>query len=145
MADSQTPTLLPSSTFSTPTVHHIRESRNPGHFKMKAATAILSILSLLPAALAADTCVAECGCAGCGQVASASFVQSGDAQVASAKGWATMSVEDDIISLENESGSTLTAVIYGVVCYYISPHSSCTVTAPDNFRTTLGLQVWQHP
>ncbi|TRX90432.1 hypothetical protein FHL15_008601 [Xylaria flabelliformis] len=112
---------------------------------MKAATAILSILSLLPAALAADTCVAECGCAGCGQVASAGFVQSGDAQVATAEGWATMSVENNVISLENESGSTLTAVIYGVVCYYISPHSSCTVTAPSGFRTTLGMQVWQHP
>ncbi|KAH8161193.1 hypothetical protein CIB48_g7047 [Xylaria polymorpha] len=105
------------------------------------------ILSLLPAALAlaADTCAAECGCAGCGQVASASFVQSGDALVATAAGWATMSVEDGVISLENLSGSTLTAVIYGVACYYISPHSSCTVTTPSGFRTTFGLQIWQHP
>ncbi|KAI0465731.1 hypothetical protein F4859DRAFT_519762 [Xylaria cf. heliscus] len=112
---------------------------------MKFSTAILSLLPLLPAALAVDTCVAECGCAGCGQVASASFVESGDALVATAEGWATMSVEDGVISLENVSGSTLTAVIYGVVCYYISPHSSCTVTTPSGFRTTLGMQVWQHP
>ncbi|KAF2967263.1 hypothetical protein GQX73_g6317 [Xylaria multiplex] len=109
---------------------------------MKLAVAVLS---LLPAALAVDTCVVECGCAGCGQVASVSFVQSGNAQVATAAGWATMSVSDSVLALENVSGSTLTAVIYGVACYYISPHSSCTVAPPSNFRTTLGMQVWQHP
>ncbi|GAW14134.1 hypothetical protein ANO14919_035280 [Xylariales sp. No.14919] len=107
--------------------------------------AIAAILSLLPAALAADTCAAECGCAGCGQVASASFVQSGSSQVATAGGWATMSVSGSTIALENVSGSTLTVVVYGVVCYYISPHSSCTVMEPSNFNTNLGIQVWQHP
>ncbi|GAP86347.1 hypothetical protein SAMD00023353_1800620 [Rosellinia necatrix] len=112
---------------------------------MKVTAAALSVLSLLHAALAVDTCVAECGCAGCGQVASASFVQTGDALVATAQGWLTMSVEDGVISLENVSGSTLTAQVYGVVCYYISAHSSCTVTTPSNFRTNLGLSVWQHP
>lgn len=106
---------------------------------------LLAILSLIPASLAIDTCVAESGCAGCGQVASASFVQSGNEQVASAPGWATMTVSDSTIALENLSGSTLTVCVYGVVCYYISPKSECTVGEPDNFNTQLGLQVWQHP
>ncbi|KAH8896160.1 hypothetical protein GQ53DRAFT_819297 [Thozetella sp. PMI_491] len=109
---------------------------------MKAITAILA---LLPAALAADTCVAECGCAGCGQVASVSFVQDGDEQVATAAGWATMSLSGKTITVENLSGSTLTVNVYGQVCYYISPHSSCTVGAPDHFNTALGMMVWQHP
>ncbi|KAI1122409.1 hypothetical protein F5Y10DRAFT_75624 [Nemania abortiva] len=109
---------------------------------MKIATALLA---LLPAALAADTCVAECGCAGCGQVASTSFVKSGNKEVATAAGWATMSVSGSTIAIENLSGSTLTVTVYGVVCYYISPHSSCTVGEPDNFSTALGMQVWQHP
>ncbi|KAI0403830.1 hypothetical protein F4802DRAFT_598659 [Xylaria palmicola] len=109
---------------------------------MKVATAILA---LLPAALAGYTCVAECGCAGCGTVASVKFEQKGNAQVATAPGWATMSVADKTISLENVSNDTLTVVIYGVVCYYISPHSSCTVAAPSDFRTTLGMMVSQHP
>ncbi|TGJ78568.1 hypothetical protein E0Z10_g10196 [Xylaria hypoxylon] len=108
-------------------------------------TAVLSVLSVLHAALAADTCVAECGCAGCGQIAYANFVQTGDALVATAKGWLSMSVEDGIITLENLSRSTLTAQVYGVVCYYISPDSSCTVTTPKGFSTNLGLSVWQHP
>jgi len=105
----------------------------------------LAILSLLPAALAVDTCVAESGCAGCGQVASASFVQSGNKQVATAPGWTTMTVSDSTIALENLSGSTLTICNYGVVCYYISPKSQCTVGEPDNFNFQFGLQVWQHP
>ncbi|KAI3331180.1 hypothetical protein F4824DRAFT_297023 [Ustulina deusta] len=109
---------------------------------MKLTTAILA---LLPAALAVDTCVSECGCAGCGQVASVSFVQSGDALVATATGWATMSVEDSVISIENVSGSVLTVVIYGQVCYYISAHSSCTVGEPSSLSTAPGMQVWQHP
>ncbi|KAJ8119458.1 hypothetical protein ONZ43_g3590 [Nemania bipapillata] len=111
---------------------------------MKVATALLSFL-LPAAALAADTCVAECGCAGCGQVASAGFVQSGSKEVATAPGWATMSLSGSTLAVENLSGSTLTVVVYGVVCYYISPHSSCTVTKPSNFNTVLGIQVWQHP
>lgn len=106
---------------------------------------ITAILALLPAALAVDTCVAECGCAGCGQVAWVSFAQSGDAQVATAAGWARMSVEDSVITLENLSGSTLTVVNYGVVCYYISAHSTCTVTVPSNFNYAIGMQVVQHP
>ncbi|KAK2597491.1 hypothetical protein N8I77_012273 [Diaporthe amygdali] len=105
----------------------------------------LTVFFLLPATLATDTCVAESGCAGCGQVASASFVQSGNKQVANAPGWATMTVSDSTIALENLSGSTLTICNYGVVCYYISPKSDCTVGEPSNFNTGLGLQVWQHP
>jgi hypothetical protein len=105
----------------------------------------LAILSLVSAALATDTCVAEAGCAGCGQVASASFVQSGSKQVATAAGWATMTISDSTIALENTSGSTLTICNYGVVCYYISPKSDCTVGEPSGFNTGLGLQIWQHP
>lgn len=110
---------------------------------MKSFLSVL--LLLLPATLATDTCVAESGCAGCGQVASASFAQSGNEQVATAPGWATMTVSNSVIALENLSGSTLTICNYGVVCYYISPNSDCTVGEPDNFNFQLGLQVWQHP
>ncbi|ETS85320.1 hypothetical protein PFICI_03345 [Pestalotiopsis fici W106-1] len=104
----------------------------------------LSILSLLPAALA-TTCVAESGCAGCGQVASASFVQDGSDLVADAPGWGTLTLSGSTIELENVSGSVLTICNYGTVCYYISEHSSCTVGKPDSFNTGLGIQVWQHP
>lgn len=104
----------------------------------------LSLLSLLPAALA-TTCVAECGCAGCGQVASAAFVQDGSDLVADAPGWGTLTLSGSTIELENESDSVLTFNNYGSVCYYISPHSSCTVGKPDSFNTGLGIQVWQHP
>lgn len=107
---------------------------------------LLSVLFLLlPATLATDTCVAESGCTGCGQVASVSFVQSGNEHVATAPGWATMTVSDSIIALENLSGSTLTVCNYAVVCYYISPNSDCTVGEPDHFNFQFGLQVWQHP
>lgn len=106
---------------------------------------LLAFLSLLPATLAVDTCVEEYGCAGCGVVASEIFVQNGNEQVANAPGWATFTVSDSTISLENLSGSTLTLCVYNVVCYYISPKSECTVGEPDGFNTELGLQVWQHP
>ncbi|EMR70098.1 hypothetical protein UCREL1_2877 [Eutypa lata UCREL1] len=102
------------------------------------------VLSFLPAALAV-TCAAESGCAGCGQVAWPSFVESGGKEVATAAGWATMTVSGSTIALENVSGSTLTVCNYGVVCYYISPHSDCTVGVPSGFNTEIGMQVWQHP
>lgn len=56
-----------------------------------------------------------------------------------------MTVSDSTIGLENVSDSILTICVYGVVCYYISPHTSCTVGEPSNFNTVLGIQVWQHP
>jgi len=109
---------------------------------MKLTTAILS---LLPAALAADTCVLYCGCAGCSNVARVNFVQSNGEQVATAAGWATITVSDSIIALENLSGSTLAVRVLGVVCYTISPYSSCTARKPDNFASILGVMVWKHP
>jgi hypothetical protein len=48
---------------------------------MKVTTAILS---LLPAALAADTCVTRNSCAGCDPIADVRFVQSSGEQVATA-------------------------------------------------------------
>ncbi|PVH69831.1 hypothetical protein DL98DRAFT_598314 [Cadophora sp. DSE1049] len=108
---------------------------------MKVAAIVLSIL---PAALAV-TCVAESGCAGCGVIAWPSFTQNGNEQVATAPGWATMTLSGSTIELENVSGSTLTVCNYGVVCYYISPRSNCTVGEPNGFNTNLGMQVWQHP
>ena len=109
---------------------------------MKFTTAILS---LLPAALAADPCVVYCGCAGCREVAWVYFVQSNGEQVATAAGWANMTVSDSIIALENLSGSTLAISVYGVICYTISPYSSCTARKPDNFTNNLGVMVWKHP
>lgn len=105
----------------------------------------LSILLLLPTTLVTNTCVAESSCAGYGQVTSTSFIKSGNKQVATAPGWATMTVSGSTIALENLSGSTLTICNYGVVCYYISPKSDCTVGEPSNFNFQLSLQVWQHP
>ncbi|KAK7755163.1 hypothetical protein SLS62_002978 [Diatrype stigma] len=108
---------------------------------MKIAAAVLSFL---PTALAV-TCAVEAGCAGCGQVAWPSFVETDGKYVATAAGWATMTLSGSTITLENVSGSTLTVCNYGAVCYYISPHSDCTTEEPSGFKTSAGMQVWQHP
>jgi len=103
------------------------------------------ILSLLPAALAADTCVSFNGCPGCRQVAWLNFVQSSGEQVATAAGWATMTVSDSVMAFENLSGSTLLVSVIGGAYYNISPYSSCTARVPDNFNINLPAMVWERP
>ncbi|KAI3391732.1 hypothetical protein diail_6848 [Diaporthe ilicicola] len=104
----------------------------------------LAILSLVSAALAAGTCLAESGCAGCGQVDTASFVQNGQDLVATSVGWATMTISNKKISLKNVSSSTLTVCDWSSTCYLIGPNSECSADEPSNFNTDLGLQIWQH-
>ncbi|KAJ2969008.1 hypothetical protein NUW58_g10091 [Xylaria curta] len=76
---------LSSYPLSTPVVHGIQKV---AQFKMKATTALLS---LLPIVLAADEpCIADCHCSdNCPRVASADFVLGGDNRVATAPPAAT--------------------------------------------------------
>ncbi|KAK2050951.1 hypothetical protein LY76DRAFT_599658 [Colletotrichum caudatum] len=113
---------------------------------------LFAILSLLPASLAlpstlaaAATCAADNSCAGCAQVAQANFVSSGSSQVATASGWAKMTLSGSTITLQNLSSSKLTVCNYGVVCYPVAPGGSCTVGEPAGFATGNGISIYQGP
>ncbi|OHF01190.1 hypothetical protein CORC01_03505 [Colletotrichum orchidophilum] len=98
------------------------------------------VLPLVPAALAAE-CVRDSGCAGCGQVASVSYVQNGNIFTATAPSYGSVTFDAKTITVKNTSNKWLLFCNWGSACFPLEAGQTCTTSRQSSDSTSLGLQV----